>query len=145
MTKHLTLKPFIPEHVLMLGSRAEDRHRPRGADAQRLIDNGIAQSAFDGDELIMCGGIVILHPGVAEAWLMCKEGVGAYKREVYVYSRRFLDLVESKYSLHRIQAHVRGGWKIARMFLEHLGFHKEGLLEKFGPDQEDYYIYARIG
>jgi hypothetical protein len=44
----------------------------------------------------------------------------------------------------RVWAFVRSDFKEGVRFIERLGFVREGLLERFGPDGADYFSYARF-
>jgi hypothetical protein len=108
----------------------------------------------DTGEIIGCGGVIIYWPGVGEGWsIFSKDTAFQYKREIFVYTRKFFDIVIANYNLWRIQATLRvdmtnkpprapggkpGNW------LEHLDFEYEGTLKKYCPDGTDSYMYSRI-
>lgn len=58
-------------------------------------------------------------------------------------SRR-LDHYDEQLGLRRIQCTVRTGFPFLVKFIELFGFEREGLMRKFGPEGDDYYLYARV-
>ena len=49
-----------------------------------------------------------------------------------------------EHRMHRVQAWVRYGFDDERRFAKLLGFEIEGLMRKFGPEKDDYYMCARV-
>ena len=43
-----------------------------------------------------------------------------------------------------MHANVKADWMEAIRFAEFLGFEKEGLMKKFGPEGSDYLVMGRI-
>lgn len=108
---------------------------------------------------IGCGGVIILWPGVAEAWSCFPKSRQKHKRDWFVYTKRFLDKAIDEHDLFRVQAHYRmdmaGAKEALENFqsgkkakpcnwMEHLGFKCEGLMRKFESDGTDALLYARV-
>lgn len=47
-------------------------------------------------------------------------------------------------SVCRVQCTVRAGFPFLQKFIELIGFEKEGLMRKFGPEGDDYFLYSRV-
>jgi hypothetical protein len=101
-------------------------------------------SVFDGEKLLWCIGAVQYWPGTAEGWMLVPADMRAYAREIYYYSKILLDEAMKSWNFKRIQARVKADFTVGQRFLERLGFEREGLLRKMGPNYEDYYMYARV-
>lgn len=137
--------PFELEHYDRMGGLREPMSPAHfGTDYRVLLDayrqRGLAWSLLDGDEVIACGGIVILWPGVGEAWTVMGEKVKDYPLAVAKALREGIE----RSGLRRIQATVRIDDGKARKLIGLCGFKPEGILEGFGPDGADFVSYARV-
>ncbi|MBN2323805.1 MAG: hypothetical protein JXQ30_08720 [Spirochaetes bacterium] len=144
--RELRIVPFELDHLNQVVFRAVEFGR------YEFIENyketflkGPAYSAFDGESLVFCGGVVIYWKGVGEGWLICNHTIRKYIREVCFYVGEYLKKIISEDDLHRVQATVPAQWGQGVRFLERMGFQREGLLRKYSKDAEDYYIYSRVG
>lgn len=145
--KLMTVIPFQVHHGFEIELRDEDREFKTEEQFRKwlsvLHNAGNCYSlAYEGD-IIFCGGICILYPGIGEGWLLCSKRIIKFVRELYYYTDFIIQSIINKYTLHRVQAYVKASWKDAVHFLEKLGFQREGLLKKF-ISEKDYYIYARV-
>lgn len=59
-------------------------------------------------------------------------------------TRRWIEAVEERDNLCRIQAFIDSDNEIAIHWIEKLGFEREGLMRKAGHDAKDMWLYARI-
>ena len=100
-----------------------------------LIDNG---------NLIVSGGIVPIFEGLGEAWLEPSDKITDYKLRMIKTLRHHIDKITEEDGLRRLQAAVRADFPEAVRFIEFMGFKREGLMEAYGPDGSDYFLYARI-
>lgn len=107
----------------------------------------IAYGYFDPHgNLLAVGGVVELWPGVGEGFLALRDGK-LPQRHCYRVSRlilRYLVVIVRTYDLGRVQATVRCDLHRGCKLAEFLGMHIEGELEQYGPDGQDYFIYARL-
>lgn len=58
--------------------------------------------------------------------------------------RRRLDHYEKMVNARRVQCTVRAGFPFLVKFIKLLGFEQEALMRKFGPEGDDYYLFARV-
>jgi len=102
-------------------------------------------SAFSDDGLlIVIAGVAIIWEGVGVAWSVPSIYVDDYKVGFHKAIKEYLEKIIEENYLHRVQCFVHKDYTVSQKWLKRLGFHSEGLLEKFGWDKADYYIYARL-
>ena len=97
---------------------------------------------LEGSEPIGAFGLVVLWPGVGECWLMSTEKLE--RRPIFMIKtfKRLTDEV-LKNGLHRVQILVHDTEPLNK-WARTLGFHKEGVLRKYGINQEDSAIYSKV-
>lgn len=94
-------------------------------------------------EILCCAGIIPYWEGVGEAWFVIPDDIDKAKVRICSTVKRYLDnVLDTHY--RRIQATARADNEKAIRFLEWLGFKREALLEKYGIEGDDYYLYARL-
>jgi len=89
-------------------------------------------------------GAYKIHDGVSQVFSIMSDLI---KVNVFDFTRQFKLLVHNYTKVsesHRLQFYVKKDFKEACRFAEFLGFNEEGLMRKFGPDKQDFYLYARV-
>jgi len=143
--KNIRIVKFKPDHLDSLIPRDFERdHYGLIERFNNLYLEGPAYSVFDGEVCVFCGGVRIIWPGAGEAWLICSNDLGHYVRELCLITPRYLKWIIEDHDLRRVQAVVQSDWTQAVRFLEKLGFDMEGVMRKYGPNGEDYIMYARV-
>ena len=143
------LVPFQIEHFDRIHLRPMDALGIQGIPdlRERLIRVSLmrttAVSALADDEVMFCGGLMILWPGVAEAWLLTSPLVEQYPVWFHRTVDRFLREKEIELGLRRIQMTVHQDHVTGKRWAERLGFACEVRMAKYGPQGHDYYLYAR--
>lgn len=108
-------------------------------------ENGTAVTLWDEDLVIMCGGVVrSVHKGIGEFWMIPSVHIGMYKKSVFKTALNFIDDMIKKFGFYRLQVTIKESDPAAIRYIEHLGFEREGLMRKFGPDRQNYLLYARV-
>jgi len=140
----VTKVAFEPWHLVKIPDMAGPR---RNDDS--LLAWGVRQAQFlpnvtfmVGDVPMACGGLGVLHEGVAEVWLAMSSRVGPHLvREVRGQLEEWIvDL-----HLHRVQTVVDASFEQGCAFVQRvIGMELEGVLRCMGPDREDYVLYARV-
>ena len=115
----------------------------RAGEAQAFLNAGPAITAYRGPDLVACGGFLIHYPGVAEAWMMTSALAPRYGLSLFAAARELTTQMFDFARCHRIQAAVHTEFAAAIRFVERLGFVREGTMRHYGPDNTDYYLYAR--
>jgi len=95
-------------------------------------------------QIVACGGIVRIWPGLAEAWIAVTPLVRQYPVFVVRAVKEFLTVVTGAYGLRRIEAHVNAGFYQAVVFAERLGFKIDARLLKYGPNGETFYLMSLV-
>jgi RimJ/RimL family protein N-acetyltransferase len=105
---------------------------------------GPAYTLLVDDHILGCGGVAIQQWHKAEGWLLLSGLAKHYPKILFRTVKTKLAAIAEEYRLKRVQGFVRPDFAPGIHFLEHLGFRHEGRLEAFGPNGEDYLIFARI-
>lgn len=103
-----------------------------------LLD-GVAVSGWADGRCVGAAGIVSLHKGRGEAWMLLSAHAGRHKLEIIRQTRAVLDRTEHK----RVDCTTQisdTGFKLARL----LGFTLEATLEAYGMNGEDMYLWKRV-
>ena len=148
--RELEIEPFIAQDLQEISPRPFDSDWIDKFGLDIMEDYGILEDigpAYTGrykDRIVFCAGIRILWSGVGEVWSIGDRIYAKrYAKEMFYYQDSLLAQEVINRPFHRLQAHVLKKWKGACKYMERLGFHREGLLEKYGPSGEDYILYAR--
>lgn len=105
---------------------------------------GPSYTMFADKEIVACAGVMILPYNIGQAWMIARTTIAKYKKAVYAEVTKRLTEIQKEYKLVRIQALVLPEFEVAQRFVDRLGFEKEGLLKKVGPNNEDFLMYARF-
>ena len=140
--------PFLREHFVELAEQDAQHHSRLVGDWKAMLDHAIRPDlSFSGIEngyLIACGGIMPIWEGVAECWFFGGELLRSRKLSVVKTLVSTLAEMVREQNIRRLQAVVHCEWDEAQRFVEFLKFKQEGLLEGYGPDGSDHYMYSRI-
>lgn len=118
-----------------------------GMMGQERIDALLKTEAWTGladGQIVACGGIISIWPGLAEAWIAVTPIARQHTHFLYRHVLAFLALVTDEYSLRRIEAHVNADFSRAVVFAERLGFKIDAPLLKYGPNGETFYLMSRV-
>lgn len=152
----LELIDYKPEHAEQIEKAGA---KEKGVDGSVLPENWaellgsslIAKTAvFDG-RIIACGGLFLLWPGVAEAWVTYVFDV----EKLRIYPRIVKDLIHEwmeKFDLVRVHAPLRADWEAGIKYAKWLGFRPDGWPEvpdgvkmrKYHYDGADAIMYSII-
>lgn len=145
----MRLVPFRSQHAdrMILAEReaaARSLWRDPAIPLRLYGEGGFALSAVAEGRIVAAGGLLVLRPGVAEAWLlrsveMPRHGI-ALARSV----AREIGAAAATLDLHRVQATVPLDDPRARRFAEWLGFVPEGVMRRYGADTSDHILYAKV-
>ena len=96
-------------------------------------------------EPIVSGGIYQMWEGVAEVWIIMRQGSNAKHKFFMLRNiKKYLDETIKRKNYKRIQSTVRADFAEGIRFAEWYGMHSEGLMKPYGPDGKDYLRLARI-
>ena len=149
MTSRLTYRPFRSHDLALLGELSDSMvgmgllHH-EATYGKKLEDAGPCYSAFDGEELVGCGGIGLMWNGVGGAWLILASSVSRFPLSLHRWCSRFLDKMILEHHLHRVQTEIPYDHPRSERWIERLKFRYEGLMPCYGPDRSWFKRYARI-
>jgi hypothetical protein len=138
--------PFRIEHFYAIQERAEVDNFELEFFIRantRFLDRFPSITAMVGETHIACAGFIPLWPNTAELWARVSPEAKPYKIEFNQIALNFISDTARAFRFTRLQATVDEQFMVARRWVEFLGFHREGLLEKYFNDR-DYIIYSRI-
>ena len=95
-------------------------------------------------EIVGCGGIRNLWPGVGEVWTLLSPKVNLYPMRTYECLKNGFQQLIDENDFHRLQAWGRIGFVKAHTLFRHLGFKPEGIAKKYTPDKVDCIAYALL-
>jgi hypothetical protein len=135
--------PFEPYHIDLLMAQgvqsAQVSHVPANY-ARFQKPAGASVTAFDGDRIIICGGIVPNGDHMGDAWALLSKDAGRYMLWLHRATRRFLQMQR----IRRIEATVPMGFVPGCRWAKLLGFRFEGKMKAYGPEGDTHLRYALI-
>jgi len=134
--------PFKKEHLSIINLVFEMTEA--GKQSLASYDDVIGYTGMEDGAVLATGGVHRMWNGVGEAWLLVgKEGYSKPKT-VARYTDYIFQHIQEEHDLFRIQASVSALDETANRYAQWLGFEKEGIMRKYGPDGSDYIRYARV-
>lgn len=106
--------------------------------------SGPAWTMWVGDEVVGCAGLILMWPGVAQAWLLPSVHLAQYPRSVVTALVGNLKQAITDLKLRRVECSVDKNFKLGRRLVEWLGFDEEVVKLRYGPNDEDFVQYAII-
>lgn len=142
--------PFEIEH----GRHLLDADRRDGID---VLCEGISEEAvmeawkkgvcytllLDGEPVVSSG---IIHIGFnrGEAWTLVSSLFYKHRKTCFKRIKEMVGIIAQSMELVRVQSTIRADKPWADRWMKHLGFEREGLMKRFGPNGEDFVLYSRI-
>lgn len=147
--KGVSYVPFHPAHLEVIQPQEFKNSNPAELlEWKQLItaqaEVGTAITAYLHGRPVACFGYLVMWTGVAEMWLLIEERGRQYGKSLTRAAMTVRDCAVLSNNLHRIQITVRCGDIRAVKWAGALGFEQEAVLRRYGPDQTDFYILARI-
>lgn len=140
----MRIEVFQPYHVDLLraqgvqGAQLAEVSLVPGAYAN--VPPGPAVSAFDGDRILICGGIAKITNTNGVCWALVAEGAGKHMHALHFAVKRFITLQPWK----RLEASVEKNFAAGCRWVQLLGFEMEGEMRGYGPKGETHIRYARV-
>lgn len=136
--------PFEKKHLLTANIEGGEEHR-RLLVENLKINGGPAYTLLDerGD-IVAMAGVEIIWPGVGHAWAVMTGLIKKYPVALTKETRRYLEKIIKEHRLHRVQADVIEGFEQAECWIALLGFDYEGPLNRYGPNGDNFFRYARF-
>lgn len=124
-------------------------HVPDARSREHIVYRRRELAGFDlaarvDDKLIACGGVSFYWPGVGDAWIWTVPAFAEHSIAGLRAVRQWLTAGMAFYDLWRVEALIRADRPGAVHLARWLGFHREGTREHFGPQRENFELYARL-
>jgi len=134
--------PFKKEHLNMINLVFEMTEA--GKQSLAGYDDVIGYTGMEDDTVLATGGVHRMWNGVGEAWLLVGAEGYAKPKTVAKYTDYIFQHIQEEHQMFRIQASVSVADNRANRYAQWLGFEKEGIMRRYGPDGTDYIRYARV-
>lgn len=105
---------------------------------------GFAYTYFTDVNVLGCVGGHELWPGVAEVWAWLSCSITKHPIEFTKKILHCLNFHKERIGIHRYQMYVKADEKNAKRWAAILGFKEEGLMRKYGKNQEDFFMMGRV-
>jgi RimJ/RimL family protein N-acetyltransferase len=140
--------PFHPAHLEMFEPNDFNNQTPAQMEEWKSLIRsqaaaGTAITAYLHGRPVACFGFLMFWTGVAEMWLLIEERGRKYGKSLTRAALTVRDFAVLSNNLHRLQITVRCGDIRAVKWAQAIGFDQEAVLRRYGPDQSDFYIFAR--
>jgi hypothetical protein len=139
--------PFRPFHVDLIRAQGVQAAQLRAVShvpasyASVEQPHGPAVSAFDGDRVLLCGGIQTYGSGRGIVWAILGEVAGRHMTALHYAAKRFLTMDRYR----RLECTVEEGFAAGCRWVELLGFRFEGKMPMYGDDGETHLRFGRYG
>lgn len=136
--------PFSPDHLKQLVLQDAQQFLSRAIVeedyGEAVKDGGPCFTAFDGDKVLICGGLMHIWDNRSVAWSLIGADTGKHFIGIYRAIMGFL----SVQTIRRIEATVDVGFAQGHRMVGMLGFQREGVMRAYLPDGRDVVQYARV-
>lgn len=137
----MVIVPFRAEHVDLLEEQEHSRHWGLTADAVRALEGPYAYTGMVDGRPVVCAGVQSLWTGRGHAWAYLSWDSGTHFLAITRSVGRFLRTAP----FVRIECAVACDFEPGHRWARLLGFKMEAeRMERYGPDNEDYALYARV-
>jgi hypothetical protein len=142
---HAKIVDFEPHHIDKISYRSADSTFVQ-ANKEQLVSRlpkGMSFSGTYDDQVFAMFGLVPYWKGCYECWLIPATDLDIHKMKMHRTSLRFFEYTAKVLRAKRYQCYVFSANLRAVRWIEMMLFKKEGLMKNFGPNQEDFFLYAR--
>ncbi len=126
---------YRPEHYEQLERGDWHKNEPC------LPPSGRAVTFLVNDKPMAIVGAYQVLPGVAQLWAYVSKQVDKRFARIAKLALEYFMLNES---LRRVQMTVRADYAKGKRFARFLGFEPEAIMQKYGTDGSNYWLYAKV-
>ena len=138
----MTIEPLRPEHREIINPSGFDAEVLTTLRAWPLSDNDPGFACLIDGQVVVMAGITVLWPGVAQGYMVISPLIDPHTYHQAI--RQGIEAVRVQQGLWRFQVDINIGDPVEREWACLLGFHAEGVMEKYDPDGSDCIRYARV-
>lgn len=140
----MRVEVFRPFHLELMRAQGVQSAQARELshvppDCESVKPAGVALTAFAGDRVILCGGVIPMRPQVGTLWALVSADAGLHMLWLHRATKRVLTLQHWE----RIEATVEEGFPEGCRWLTLLGFKSEGPMPKYGLNGETHIRFGR--
>jgi hypothetical protein len=144
----MMLKKYLPEHAIdMLGKTIEPIDPSLlPSIAQAYSKSTIAYSGVNAlGKVFGCAGIITATPGVGFCWALFDADLVHSVPPSWIYRvvKRGIDEA-FRSGFHRLQADCSSDNPLFEHFITNIGFKREGIMRKYGPDKKDHILFSIV-
>jgi hypothetical protein len=139
----MKIEIFLKEHIekMAIQERQKGLEYLETDEHFKWLEGNHSYSVIDGEEVLLCAGVVEMSEGRGVAWAYLSSDIGTRMTYVTRAVKRFLKLSP----LRRIEMHVDCGFDAAHRWARMLGFEMEcERMRSFTPDNRDCALYAMV-
>ncbi len=114
------------------------------ADINGCVPNALVWTIYEEDKIYAVFGITFMWEGVAEGWAILTYDIYKFKVMLHKRVKNAISYYINAMKIRRLQATVKYDYVAGIRWIESFGFKREGLMQGFGPEGSDYYLYARV-
>jgi hypothetical protein len=140
----MKLVPFRPEHLAQIRLTERDMKLMVGINPLPMLQAGPAFTLLNEKSVIAIGGIAMLWRGVGEAWAIPSTEVEKHPLAFHRVIKKMIDIIQQNKNLHRVQASINEDHEKSHKWVKALGFKREGKMNGYGPNGENFIRYARV-
>jgi hypothetical protein len=143
-----SLIDYKPEHAMkILAYGAKEPGLELNDESIEFINTATSKGPcitgwFDG-ESVACGGIMIVHPGRGEMWMVNVRDIAKYHINPAL-AKEWMYRKMAEYNIVRLEAPLKVNFPEGVLYAEWLGFEFEGRLEYYHKDGSDALMYKII-
>lgn len=105
-----------------------------------LVSAGPCYSAFAGDTVIACAGIIEFWVGRSQVWSLLSDQMPRYRKAIHKAVKQFVD----GYRVRRLECVVDPRSDASMRWARHLGFSLERPMRAYTPQGDDQLMYVRL-
>lgn len=143
----IEIVPFKEEHLERFDGKKGDELMPPGFDYQTIFtlfaDRGAMFSGIVDGRVVAIAGLIGLWNGVGEVFATFTEEGTHYMKSIHRKSKEVIEIALNN-GFWRIQTKVKAGFEKGIRWVEGLGLHSEGVMERYAPDGSDMIGYAIV-
>jgi hypothetical protein len=136
----ITMEPFSYVHALNISDIKDEEFIRTMKEHEK---DASAYTVYYDNEILCCGGVMMVWEGVAEIWTLESELIHKHPLAFHKFMKKWMGIFFKKHNLVRMQATVDAGYDNYIKWIESLGFVREGLMKKFHAGR-DYYLFAKV-
>ena len=142
----LEVVPFRPYHLDLIRAQGVQPSQERtlshvpASYAKVARPPGPALTVFEGDRVILAGGILTVDQRLGQLWAVLAANAGSHMLSLHRGVLRFIECAH----VRRLEATVEKGFTPGCRWVELLGFRYEGEMPGYGEEGETHLRYGRV-